>query len=407
MPADADSLAEEGVVIEPFHLFRNGEENLDRLRNILTGKEGQRYPSRAVETNLADVLSQVAAVRAGVHAVTDLVERVGADKVAHFLERILRQSEDWMRKAVEGLDIPPEGLKAEVTLDGGGKICVAARPLDGGRLLMDGSGTEPGRGSFQCPFAVALSAILYACRLLVDRDIPLNEGLLRCVDIEIPEGCLLSASFAGGGPEEQPPVVAGNVEVSQRFVEALVRLFRLEADSQGTMNNVIFGNREFSHYETVAGGSGASGRGRGSSGVQVHMTNTAITDPEVLEHRFPVRVERFAIRQGSGGSGKNPGGDGVVREYFFEEEVELSLLTQHRDSAPLGLARGGPASPGRQVLINPSGVETELPYACTITVPAGSRLRVETPGGGGWGDGFDLTRIVRNLSCRSRPERVG
>ncbi|MGE9291638.1 MAG: hydantoinase B/oxoprolinase family protein, partial [Puniceicoccales bacterium] len=167
--------------------------------------------------------------------------------------------------------------------------------------------------------------------------------------------------------------------------EALIRLFGLEADSQGTMNNVIFGNQSFSHYETIAGGSGGSSRGPGRSAVQVHMTNTAITDVEILEHRFPVVVEKFQIRHGSAGLGKFSGGEGVVRQYRFEEGVELSLLTQHRREGPLGMDGGGHGACGSQVLIHPDGREEPLPFACTVRLAPGTRLRLETPGGGAWG----------------------
>ncbi|MET3871699.1 hydantoinase B/oxoprolinase family protein [Puniceicoccus vermicola] len=385
MPADAHSLAEEGVVLEPFHLIRKGEDHFGKLRDILSGKTGQPFPSRSPEINHADILSQVAAIREGTRMVEELVEEVGAQKVTHFLARILQQSEAWMRETLSALSQEVFRSKAEVFLDGGECIQVAARRDSEGRVVVDAAGTDSGKGSFQCPIGVSLSAVLYVCRLLVDRDVPLNEGLLRAIEIQIPEGCLLSASFGEKDPDNMPPVVAGNVEVSQRFVEALIRLFQIEADSQGTMNNVIFGNQQFSHYETIAGGSGASMRGPGRSAVQVHMTNTAITDPEILEHRFPVRVESFRIRPSSGGEGANRGGCGVIREYFFEETVELSLLTQHRTHGPEGVDGGGSGAIGRQVLIHPDGKEEILPYGCTVEAIAGSSLRVETPGGGGWG----------------------
>lgn len=270
-------------------------------------------------------------------------------------------------------------------LDGGEVIRVSCKRIPGGRVCINFAGTDKGSGSFQCPEGVTLSAVLYVCRLLAGRDMPLNEGLLRAVDLKIPSGCLLSAAFDDPDPSQQPPVVAGNVEVSQRAVEALIRLFGIEADSQGTMNNVIFGNDQFSHYETLAGGGGAGPSYKGATAVQVHMTNTAITDAEILEHRFPVRVNEFSIRSGSGGGGEFPGGDGVVREYLFEEDVELSLLTQHRKDGPQGMNGGQSGEPGRQFLILPDGSEENLPFACTVSVKAGTRLIVETPGGGGFG----------------------
>ncbi len=315
-----------------------------------------------------------------------LFREAGAAAVARFAGRILRQSREWMGAAIRGLPAGTFGGVVEVRMDGGERIRIKGHRSADGRLGLDFTGTDaPGTGSFQCPYGVALSAVLYACRLLADRDLPLNEGLLEVVDPRIPPGCLLAAEFPGTDPARQPPVVAGNVEVSQRAVGALLRLFGLEADSQGTMNNVIFGNDSFSHYETIGGGSGGSEKGPGADAVQVHMTNTAITDPEVVEHRFPVRIARFAVRAGSGGRGRFRGGDGIVREYVFEEEVELSVLSQHRIAGPSGAAGGGAGLPGRQSVILPDGTEQELPYASTLRLPAGSRLRVETPGGGGWG----------------------
>ncbi|MFP4352040.1 MAG: hydantoinase B/oxoprolinase family protein [Puniceicoccaceae bacterium] len=386
MPADARSLDEEGVVLPPFHLFREGENRMGVLERLLRGEDGGRFRSRAPETNLADVLSQVAALREGRAAVEQLFREAGPAVVARFAGRILRQSREWMGAAVRRLPAGAFGGPVEVRMDGGGRIRVAGRRTRDGRLGLDFTGTDPpGDGSFQCPCGVTLSAVLYACRLLADRDLPLNEGLLEVVDLRVPPGCLLAAEFPGADPARQPPVVAGNVEVSQRVVGALLRLFGLEADSQGTMNNVVFGNGSFSHYETIGGGSGGSAKGPGADAVQVHMTNTAITDPEVIEHRFPVRIARFAVRAGSGGRGRFRGGDGIVREYVFEEGVDLSVLSQHRSAGPAGAHGGGAGLPGRQTVTLPDGTQEDLPHARTLALPAGSRLRVETPGGGGWG----------------------
>ncbi|MEM0966929.1 MAG: hydantoinase B/oxoprolinase family protein [Verrucomicrobiota bacterium] len=383
MPADARSLGEEGVVIPPFHLFRESKDHRDRLRQLLQGGDGI-LGSRALETNLADVASQVAAVREGLFLVERMIQSFGIEEIQLYLTRILEQSSSWMLKTITAL--PVKEKEVIVHLDGGEEIHCSFRVNDQGRLQIDFDGTTAGNGAFQCPLAVSLSSVLYVCRLLVDRPVPLNEGLLAPVDLTVPEGCLLSATFSGEDISAMPPVVAGNVEVSQRLVQALIRLFGIEADSQATMNNVIFGSGNFSHYETLAGGEGASARGPGADAVQVHMTNTAITDAEILEHRFPVKVVNFSIRNGSGGQGRNSGGCGVVREYLFEEEVELSLLTQQRDFGPKGSDGGLNGSPGQQILIHPDGTEETLPFASTVTVPRGSRLRVETPGGGGWGE---------------------
>ncbi len=385
MPPDAKSLAEEGVVLPPFHLFRKNDNRMEELRKRLVGEGGAAYPSRDPDTNLADVLSQVAAVRVGAGALEGMIRAHGSKRIDFFFKRILSQSEEKAQRVVAGLSADVFGRVLHEDLDGGGRISVRAERDESGRLVLDFGGTSPGVGSFQCPEGVSLSAILYVVRLLVDEDVPLNEGLLRSVDCRIPGGCLLSADFSDPDPSRQPPVVAGNVEVSQRLVSLLVRLFGLGAGSQATMNNVVFGGEGFSHYETLGGGAGANESGVGASAVQVHMTNTAITDPEILEQRFPVRLERFAIRRGSGGAGRFVGGEGIVREYRFEAETELSLLTQQRTTGPLGAQGGAPGTPGRQTLLFPDGKTEILPFAATVKVPPGTRLIVESPGGGGFG----------------------
>lgn len=382
MPPDAGSLAEEGVVIPPMHLLREGEDAWDAFEGILRGGP---HPSRDPGTNRADVLSQVAAVREGARLCGSLLQRFGSERLGFFFDRILSQSEDWAAAAARALPDRCVGAAVEEFLDGGGLIRVRARRSKGGKLVLDFEGSSAGSGSFQCPEGVSMSAVLYILRLLVDRDVPLNEGLLRVADCRFPPGCLLAACFDHPDPARLPPVVAGNVEVSQRLVSALYRLFGLGAGSQATMNNVIFGGDGFSHYETLGGGSGADADGEGASAVQVHMTNTAITDPEILEQRFPVRLERFAVRRGSGGAGRFCGGDGIVREYLFGENVEICLLAQQREQGPPGMAGGEPGLPGRQWIVHPDGRREDLPFACSRRLAAGSRLVVETPGGGGYG----------------------
>jgi 5-oxoprolinase (ATP-hydrolysing) len=186
-------------------------------------------------------------------------------------------------------------------------------------------------------------------------------------------------------PAEAPAVVGGNVETSQRLVDTLIKALGLAACSQGTMNNLLFGNERFGYYETVCGGAGAGPGFAGASAVHTHMTNTRITDPEVVEHRYPVRLERFGIRRGSGGEGRWPGGDGAVRELTFLEPVSLSLLTQHRVEAPYGMDGGSPGRPGRQTLVRATGEVEELDSVDGREVGPGDRLILETPGGGGWG----------------------
>jgi len=225
--------------------------------------------------------------------------------------------------------------------------------------------------------------VLYVLRLLVREPLPLNEGLMRAVEVRIPEG-LLNPPFPAD-PTRAPAVVGGNTEVSQRLVDTLLRALGLAACSQGTMNNVLWGNERFGYYETVCGGTGAGPGWNGAGGVHSHMTNTVITDAEVVEHRYPVRVERFELRAGSGGAGRWRGGDGVVRELTFLAPMSLSVLTQHRVERPYGCEGGAPGEPGRQRVVRADGEVVELGPVGGCEVGPGDRLVLETPGGGGWG----------------------
>ncbi|HMP15014.1 MAG TPA: hydantoinase B/oxoprolinase family protein, partial [Saprospiraceae bacterium] len=227
------------------------------------------------------------------------------------------------------------------------------------------------------------SAVMYVLRLLCAQDIPLNEGLLQHVRLHLPNG-LLHPNFSSDD-QHSPAVVGGNTEVSQRLVDTLLKAFGLAACSQGTMNNLLFGDTRFGYYETIGGGAGAGAGWHGRSAVQQHMTNTRITDPEELEWRYPVRLRRFAIRNHSGGQGQWRGGDGIIRELEFLEPLELTLLSQHRIQAPYGLHGGEPGQPGSQILFRQDGTQEPLPGVAGRAVYPGDRLLLETPGGGGYG----------------------
>jgi len=288
------------------------------------------------------------------------------------------------RKLGEGLASLPAGVhEAEELLDDGSPLRVRVE-IAASRAVIDFAGSAPEHpGNLNATPAVVRSAVLYVLRLLVREPLPLNEGLLRGVEIRIPPG-MLNPRF----PDDAaacPAVVGGNVETSQRLVDTLLKALGIAACSQGTMNNVVFGDARRSYYETVCGGSGATARGEGASAVHTHMTNTRITDPEVLEHRYPVRLERFAVRAGSGGAGRFRGGDGVVREIVFLEPMSLSLLTQHRTTGPYGLAGGQSGAPGSQVVVRATGERRALASIDSCEVEAGDRLLLETPGGGGYG----------------------
>jgi 5-oxoprolinase (ATP-hydrolysing) len=272
-------------------------------------------------------------------------------------------------------------------LDDGSPL-VATFTIEGNRAVLDFAGTGPVHpGNLNATPAIVHSVTMYVMRLLVDVELPLNEGLLEPVEIRIPPS-LLDPGYEAD-PEECPAVVGGNVETSQRLTDTLIEALSLAGCSQGTMNNLSFGDDDFGYYETVGGGSGAVEGFAGASGVHTHMTNTKITDPEVIEHRYPVRLHQFAIRTGSGGAGRWRGGDGLIREIEFLAALELSILSQHRVSAPFGMAGGSSGAVGRQAIIGPDGSRREIEGIDGCDVAAGDRLILETPGGGGYGPAED------------------
>jgi 5-oxoprolinase (ATP-hydrolysing) len=381
MPPEARTLAEEGVVIGPTRVSRGGRVDWSPIERLL--REGA-YPSRSPEENLADLAAQAASVRLGVAGLKDLARIWSSRDVAEALDRLHEQARAGIERALARVG-PAE--EAEV-LDDGHVLRVRLVPEAGGLTvdLSGSAGVHP--GNMNAPLAVTHSVVMYALRLLLgptasSPGVPLNEGLLAPVRIVVPEG-MLNPRFEED-PRRCPAVAAGNCETSQRLANALVRALGLTADGQGTMNNVVFGDGSFGYYETIAGGAGAGPGFAGASAVHTHMTNTAITDAEVLEHRFPVRLERFEIRRGSGGGGTFRGGDGVVRELTFLRPVRLSLLTQHRTAGPAGLQGGSMGMAGRQRLIRRNGRVEALSHQCTVECGSGDRLVIETPGGGGFG----------------------
>ncbi|HVS65742.1 MAG TPA: hydantoinase B/oxoprolinase family protein [Thermoanaerobaculia bacterium] len=378
MPPDAGCLAEEGVVIAPMRLFRRGAARWEELESILSGGP---HPSRSVADNLADLRAQLAANRRGAAQLASLVQRNGADVVLRSMAELRSRSARVLSAAL--VSFGDRRVQAVERLDDGSPLAVAIE-VAGGRARIDFTGSAPVHpGNLNATPAIARSAVLYVLRLLVDRPLPLNEGLLDPVEIHVPLG-ILDPPFPEDA-REAPAVVGGNVETSQRIVDTLIKALGLAACGQGTMNNTIFGDETFGYYETVCGGAGATARRDGASAVHTHMTNTRITDPEILEQRYPVTLERFAIRRGSGGAGRRRGGDGAIREIRFHRPLNLSLLTQHRIEAPFGVEGGEPGARGLQTLIRASGERVELPSIAGVEVSAGDRLLIETPGGGGWG----------------------
>lgn len=378
MPPNAKSLQEEGVVILPAYLVRKNEVDWPGITEVLTGGP---YPTRRLEENLADLAAQLASIRFGEREVGELVRREGVDTISHFMNGLKHRAESALRTALENHSFPEESVVE--CLDNGAEIAVSiSKP--GPKWLVDFSGSAAMQASnYNATPAIVTSATIYALRLLANESIPLNEGFLDAVDIRIPEG-MLNPHF-DSDPARCPPVVAGNVEISQRIVDALLRALSLAACSQGTMNNLIFGNERVSYYETIAGGEGATRDRSGASAVHTHMTNTAITDPEILERRFPVRLECFEIRGSSGGRGINSGGNGVRRRIRFLEPVIISMLMQHREIAPFGMAGGEPGKVGRQWKIDREGNRIPLSGNLSLSLDAGEAIEIETPGGGGFG----------------------
>jgi 5-oxoprolinase (ATP-hydrolysing) len=384
MPPRATRLSEEGVVIPPMYLFRHGEPRWDALTTLLRRAD---HPSRALEDNLADARAAVAACRQGAARLAGLAERYGTATVRHFMEKLAERAHS---RLVEELRARPEGRAARSDrLDDGTPIAVAVETREG-RLLVDfrgSAGVHP--GNLNATPAIVRSVVLYVLRLLIREPLPLNEGLMRAVDLVLEPG-LLDPPFPAD-PRKSPAVVGGNVETSQRLVNLLLDALGLAAASQGTMNNTLFGDDRSSYYETVCGGCGAGPGFDGPSAVHSHMTNTRITDPELLEARYPVRLRRFAVREGSGGAGRWHGGDGVVREIEFLARQSLSLLTQHRDRGPGGMDGGECGARGSQRVLRADGRVESLGAIDETEMAPGDRLILETPGGGGWGapDGGD------------------
>lgn len=380
MPATAMCLEQEGVVIAPRYLVKAGESCFEQVAALLTGAA---HPTRNVADNLADLHAQLAANQLGVERFRALA---GADATALrvALQGILDHSAEVMRAFLPQVCTGT----AEQALDDGSLLKVQVSLVNevatNKTLCLDFTGTAPTHaGNLNATRAIVRSVVLYCLRLLLREDLPLNEGLLEPVEVVLPEGTLLNPVFTGNAARD-PAVVGGNVEISQRLVDTLLLAFGLQACSQGTMNNFLFGDGRFGYYETVAGGTGAGPGYAGASALHSHMTNTAITDPEILEQRYPVRLRQFAIRHDSGGAGRWRGGDGVVREFEFLAPLTVSLLTQHRSSGPYGMEGGGAGAAGRQVLIQ-AGEEKELPASVSLEVRPEERVRLETPGGGGWG----------------------
>jgi len=335
-------------------------------------------PARNPEQNLADLAAQVAACHLGAQLLRQLETEVGEAAVPAYMGFVQDNAEAAVQRLLGRL----KDGRFDLPLDGGSRIAVSIR-IRGPRAVIDFTGSSgPQPGNLNAPSAIVHSAVLYVFRTLLDTDIPLNAGVLRPLEVVLPPDSLLN-------PSPPAAVVAGNVETSQNIVDALYGALGALAASQGTMNNFSFGDGRHQYYETVCGGAGAGPNFDGASAVHSHMTNSRLTDPEVLELNFPVRVESFAIRTGSGGTGRYRGGDGIVRRLRFLAPMQANLIALRREVPPFGLAGGGSGLPGRQWLERADGSTEQLAGIARFTLQENDVFVLETPGGGGHGGEVD------------------
>eukprot|EP00090_Calanus_glacialis_P029316 TRINITY_DN4705_c0_g1_i1.p1 TRINITY_DN4705_c0_g1~~TRINITY_DN4705_c0_g1_i1.p1 ORF type:complete len:1288 (+),score=342.01 TRINITY_DN4705_c0_g1_i1:47-3910(+) len=388
MPPHSKHLWQEGASFKSFKIVNAGQFQEAELTAHLNAPS--QYPgcsgTRLLQDNLSDLKAQIAANHKGIQLVNELIDQYTLEVVQAYMGHIQANAEVAVRdmlKVIGEKAFQRTGqsvLIAEDAMDDGSPIKLKVYiDTTNGEAVFDfaGTGSEV-YGNMNAPKAVSMSAIIYCLRCLVGHDIPLNQGCLNPVTVKIPPGSLLD-------PSEDAAVVGGNVLTSQRIVDVVFLAFSGCAASQGCMNNITFGDENFGYYETVAGGSGAGPTWNGRSGVHTHMTNTRLTDPEILERRYPIVLNQFSLAEGTGGAGKFQGGDGVLRELVFRKPLDLSVLTERRVLAPYGMAGGMPGSKGLNTLVTKSGRVLNLGGKCSVPVKAGDLFRLQTPGGGGWG----------------------
>jgi len=373
MPPDSTHVDEEGVLLDNVQLVAGGRFLDAEMRAILSSG---RYPSRNVDQNLADLRAQVAACAKGAAELAKMVAHFSLPVVRAYMQHVQDNAEESVRRV---LGVLKDG-RFEYEMDGGAKIVVAISIDQAKReATIDFTGTSAQQPTnFNAPSAVCKAAVLYVFRTLVDDEIPMNAGCLKPLRIVIPEGSMLR-------PRYPAAVVAGNVETSQAVTDALYGALGVMAASQGTMNNFTFGNARYQYYETISGGAGAGPAFDGASAVQTHMTNSRLTDPEVLEWRFPVRLDEFRIRRGSGGQGRHHGGDGAVRRVRFLEAMTAVMLANHRRVAPFGVAGGASGALGRNWVERVDGSREDFGATFAVDMRPGDVFVIETPGGGGFG----------------------
>jgi len=373
MPPDSRSITQEGVLIDNELLVDEGHFRETEMRALLGSGE---WPARNPDRNISDLKAQLAACTRGAEVLAQTARDYGPDVVTAYMNHVLANAEESVRRLLGRLD---DGA-FDYEMDNGARVRVKITIDKAARSgTFDFTGTSDQLpDNFNAPFSIVRAASLYVVRTLIDDAIPMNDGCLRPIELVVPEGSMLN-------PRYPAAVVAGNVETSQVVTDALFAATGRLAPSQGTMNNFTFGNEYYQYYETIAGGSGAGSDHDGTSAVQTHMTNSRLTDPEILETRLPVRLDQFAIRRGSGGEGAHRGGDGVIRAVTFLELMLANILANRRRVAPRGIKGGEDAKPGRNWVERADGSSEMLTATDSAEVQPGDRFVIETPGGGGYG----------------------
>ncbi|PMB20195.1 5-oxoprolinase [Fischerella thermalis CCMEE 5198] len=373
MPPHSTTVEEEGILFDNFLLVEQGNFRENQVRETLLNHP---YPARNPDQNIADFKAQIAANERGVQELRKMVYQYGLETVQAYMKFVQDNAEESVRRAI---DVLKDGSFI-YEMDDGARIQVKVTINRENRsATIDFTGTSRQLNTnFNAPKAVTQAAVLYVFRTLVDDSIPLNAGCLKPLEIIIPEGCMLNPTYPAA-------VVAGNVETSQTIVDALYGALGVMAASQGTMNNFTFGNDRYQYYETICGGSGAGAYFDGTHAVHTHMTNSRLTDPEVLETRYPVLVESFSLRPDSGGKGKHSGGNGVIRRIKFLEAMTANILSGHRVIPPFGLNGGEAGQVGRNWIQRQDGTQENLNSTATVQMQPGDVFVIETPGGGGFG----------------------
>jgi 5-oxoprolinase (ATP-hydrolysing) len=372
-PPDSRTISEEGVLIENFLLVAQGQLRDVQTRQLLASGP---YPCRNIDQNMADLSAQIAANTTGVKELEKITAKFGADAVHAYMSHVQDNAEESVRRVLDVL----HDCAFTYPLDSGDQIQVAIT-VDRARreARIDFAGTSAQNAlNYNAPLAICRAVVLYVFRTLVGTDIPMNEGCLKPLTLVVPEGSMIN-------PKSPAAVISGNTEVSQAIADTLYGALGVIAGSQGTMNNFVYGNNSYQNYETICGGTGAGDGFAGTSAVHSHMTNTRMTDPEVLETRFPVRLEEFSIRQGSGGKGQYDGGDGIVRRLRFLEPTTVTVLSSHRKFPPHGAMGGGAGATGENSIERADGKIEQLMGNDEAQMRAGDVFVLKSPGGGGFG----------------------